>query len=80
MQVNLPSAATLQERVPMASDSFCTEFNLFDGRAVHVCHAAGKLIPNGTLAFDGTGDASETQHATRFDAYLAALGDVARML
>ena len=77
----IPSAATLQERVPMASDSFSTEFNLFEGRSVHVCHGISISIPDGTLAFDGTGeDAFETQHATRFDAYVAALQHVAGML
>ena len=71
----------MQERVPMASDGFSTEFNLYQGRSVHVCHGISISIPDGTLAYDGTGrDAFETQHATRFDAYLAALGDVARML
>ena len=80
MAMAIPSAATLQERVPMASDSFSTEFNLYQGRSVHVCHGISISIPDGTLAYDGTGDAFETQHATRFDAYVAALQHIAGML
>jgi hypothetical protein len=65
----------------MASDGFGTEINLFQGNAVHVSHGTYS-VPPALMLFAARDPVAivETEHASRFDAYLSALQHVAGML
>jgi hypothetical protein len=80
MAMAIPSAATLQERVPMASDAYGMHANCLEGASVYVSHGIGSIAPHATLAYDAAGKLVERDHASRFDAYLSALQHVAGML
>jgi hypothetical protein len=74
MAFTLPSVATLNERIPMQADPYGIEINLFNGRSVHVWHIGKR---SEMLAFP---HGIEKRHASRFDAFIAALNHVAAAL
>jgi hypothetical protein len=80
MAMAIPSAATLNERCPIVAHSHGADIHSFGRFSVHVSHAIGSIAPHATLAFDGAGKLIERDHASRFDAYVAALQHIAGML